>query len=81
LASLSTNFDSNEFHYLSKSIEWKCKINFTNSIEKRTVQVFSVLGESFENEYANSSSAVIANLPIGVYIVKVTENAKSVSKS
>jgi hypothetical protein len=37
-----------------------------------------MVGESFENEYANSSSAVITNLPIGVYIVKVTENAKSV---
>ena len=57
------------------------KINFTNSIEKRSVQVFSVLGQKvFENEYANSSSVVITNLPIGVYIVKVTENAKSVSK-
>jgi hypothetical protein len=35
--------------------------------------------ESFENEYANSSSAVITSNR--VYIVKVTENAKSVSKS
>jgi endonuclease I/chitodextrinase len=57
------------------------KINFTNSIEKRTVQVFSVVGQKvFENEYNNSSSAIITNLPIGGYIVKVTENSKSLSK-
>jgi endonuclease I len=82
LASLSTaNFDSNEFTIYPNPSNGNVKINFTNSIEKRTVQVFSMVGQKvFENEYANSSSVVIANLPIGVYIVKVTENAKSVSK-
>jgi endonuclease I len=82
LASLSTtNFNSNEFTIYPNPSNGNVKINFTNSIEKRTVQVFSMVGQKvFENEYANSSSVVIANLPIGVYIVKVTENAKSVSK-
>jgi hypothetical protein len=42
---LNSNFDGNEVSRSIKSIEWKCKINFTNSIEKRTVQVFSVLGQ------------------------------------
>jgi hypothetical protein len=38
----------NEKSFTSIQIHrWKCKINFTNSIEKRTVQVFSVLGRKF----------------------------------
>jgi chitodextrinase len=80
--SLGVNqLDGKSFTIYPNPSNGNVKINFTNSIEKRIVQVFSVLGQKvFENEYANSSSVVIANLPIGVYIVKVTENAKSVSK-
>jgi endonuclease I/chitodextrinase len=80
--SLGVNqLDGKSFTIYPNPSNGNVKINFINSIEKRTVQVFSMVGQKvFENEYANSSSAVITNLPIGVYIVKVTENAKSVSK-
>jgi hypothetical protein len=57
------------------------KINFSDSTEKHTVQIFSILGQKvFEKKYTNSAHAAIEDLPIGVYLVKVTEKSKSLSK-
>ncbi|MDI5889392.1 MULTISPECIES: endonuclease [Flavobacterium] len=57
------------------------KINFENSNEKYSVQVFSILGQKvFEKEYTNSSSAALNNLQKGVYLVKITNDNKSVTK-
>lgn len=57
------------------------KINFENSDDFHTIQVFSLLGQKvFEKEYQNSSSATISNLQKGVYLVKIVSNGQSSTK-
>lgn len=82
LATLSNvDFDANEFNIYPNPSNGNVKINFENSNEKYSVQVFSVLGQKvFEKEYINSSSAAINNLQKGVYLVKITNDNKSVTK-
>ena len=82
LATLSNvDFDSNEFNIYPNPSNGNIKINFENSNEKYSVQVFSVLGQKvFEKEYTNSSSATVNNLQKGVYLVKITTDTKSVTK-
>lgn len=82
LATLSNvDFDSNEFNIYPNPSNGNIKINFENSNEKYSVQVFSILGQKvFEKEYTNSSSAAVNNLQKGVYLVKITNDNKSVTK-
>lgn len=82
LATLSNvDFDSNEFNIYPNPSNGNVKINFENSNEKYSVQVFSILGQKvFEKEYTNSSSAAVNNLQKGVYLVKITNDTKSVTK-
>jgi hypothetical protein len=82
LATLSNiDFESNEFNIYPNPSNGNFKINFENSNEKYSVQVFSVLGQKvFEKEYINSSSATVNNLQKGVYLVKITTDTKSVTK-
>lgn len=82
LATLYTaDFDSNAFHIFPNPSNGNVKINFENSDEKYSVQVFSILGQKvFEKEYTNSSSAAVNNLQKGVYLIKITNDAKSVTK-
>jgi endonuclease I len=82
LATLSNvDFDANEFNIYPNPSNGNVKINFENSNEKYSVQVFSILGQKvFEKEYINSSSAAVNNLQKGVYLVKITNDNKSVTK-
>ncbi|MBG6185691.1 endonuclease [Flavobacterium sp. CAN_S2] len=82
LATLSNvDFDTNEFNIYPNPSNGNVKINFENSNEKYSVQVFSVLGQKvFEKEYTNNSSATVNNLQKGVYLVKITTDTKSVTK-
>ena len=82
LATLSNiDFDANEFNIYPNPSNGNFKINFENSNEKYSVQVFSVLGQKvFEKEYTNNSSATVNNLQKGVYLVKITNDTKSVTK-
>ena len=77
----NVDFDSNEFNIYPNPSNGNVKINFENSNEKYSVQMFSVLGQKvFEKEYDNISSAAINNLQKGVYLVKITNHSKSVTK-
>jgi len=82
LATLSNiDFDTNAFNIYPNPSNGNIKINFENSNEKYSVQVFSILGQKvFEKEYTNSSSAAVNNLQKGVYLVKITNDNKSVTK-
>ncbi|MBG6109674.1 endonuclease I [Flavobacterium sp. CG_9.10] len=82
LATLSNiDFDSNEFNIYPNPSNGNVKINFENSNEKYSVQVFSVLGQKvFDKEYTNSSYAAVNNLQKGVYFVKITNDTKSITK-
>jgi endonuclease I len=82
LATLSNvDFDSNEFNIYPNPSNGNVKINFENSNEKYSVQVFSVLGQKvFDKEYTNIASAAVNNLQKGVYFVKVTNDTTSVTK-
>ena len=82
LATLSNvDFDSKEFNIYPNPSNGNIKINFENSNEKYFVQVFSILGQKvFEKEYTNSSSAAVNNLQKGIYLVKITNDTKSVTK-
>ena len=82
MATLSNvDFDANEFNIYPNPSNGNVKINLENSNEKYSVQVFSILGQKvFEKEYTNSSSAAVNNLQKGVYLVKITNDNKSVTK-
>lgn len=73
--------DANRFEIYPNPSHGNVKINFENSNEKYTVQVFSILGQKvFEKEYTNSSSAAVDNLQRGIYFIKITNDTKSVTK-
>ncbi|TDD74201.1 endonuclease [Flavobacterium caseinilyticum] len=73
--------DASRFEIYPNPSNGNVKINFENSDEKYSVQVFSILGQKvFEKEYTNSSSAAVDNLQSGVYLIKITNDAKSVTK-
>lgn len=73
--------DASRFEIYPNPSNGNVKINFENSNEKYSVQVFSILGQKvFEKEYSNSSSAAVDNLQKGVYLIKITNDAKSVTK-
>ncbi|RTY97350.1 T9SS type A sorting domain-containing protein [Flavobacterium sp. RSP49] len=81
-ASLRVNeLETKSFEIYPNPSNGNIKINFNNSNEKYSVQVFSVLGQKvFEKEYTNSSSAAVNNLQKGVYLIKITNDSKSVTK-
>jgi endonuclease I/chitodextrinase len=73
--------EENSFEIYPNPSNGNVKINFENSNEKYSVQVFSILGQKvFEKEYINSSSAAVNNLQKGIYLVKITNDTKSVTK-
>jgi endonuclease I/chitodextrinase len=73
--------DENSFNIYPNPSSGNIKINFENSNEKYSVQIFSVLGQKvFEKEYSNSSSAAVNNLHKGIYLVKISTDTKSATK-
>lgn len=77
----NVDFDSNNFTIYPNPSNGNVTISFSNSTEKYAVQIVSVLGQIvFEKEYNNSTSAVVGTLPIGTYVVKITNGSNSVAK-
>ncbi len=82
LATLSTvDLEESKVTIYPNPSNGSVKINFENTNENYTVQVFSILGQKvFEKTYNQSSSAAINNLQKGIYFVKITNNSQSVTK-
>lgn len=77
----TTDFQNDNFSIYPNPSNGNVKINFENSNEKHTVQVFSILGQKvFEKDFDNTNTASIGNLSNGVYLVKVSSETATVTK-
>ena len=79
---LSTaNFDTTQFTIYPNPSNGTVIIDFEDAGEKHSVQIFTILGQQvFEKEFSNSPSAIINNLQKGIFLLKVTKGANSVTK-
>jgi endonuclease I len=56
-------------------------IYYNNSNKPYAIEIFSLVGQSiFEKENINQTSVPISNLPKGIYLIKITDNSKSINK-
>lgn len=77
----TTDFQNDNFSIYPNPSNGNVKINFENSNEKHTVQVFSIIGQKvFEKDFDNTNTASIGNLSNGVYLVKVSSETATVTK-
>ena len=75
------DFESNGIMLYPNPSNGTVKINFPNSNDKYTVQVFSIIGQKvFEEHYDNNNTAVLNGLEKGIYIVKITNPSNTFTK-
>jgi endonuclease I len=56
-------------------------IYYNNSNKPYAIEIFSLVGQSvFEKENINQTSVPINNLPKGIYLIKVSDESKSINK-
>ncbi len=56
-------------------------IYYNNSNKPYAIEIFSIIGQSvFEKENINQTTVPISNLPKGIYLLKVTDESKSINK-
>ena len=56
-------------------------VYYGNSEKTYTIEIFSMLGQTvFIKENINQTSVPITNLPKGIYLVKITDDSKSINK-
>jgi hypothetical protein len=77
----SEDFESNGIKLYPNPSNGVVKINFPNENEKYTVQLLSILGQKvFEENFNNSTSAILNGLEKGIYFVKITTSNKTFTK-
>jgi endonuclease I len=56
-------------------------IYYNNSNKPYAIEIFSLVGQSvFEKENINQTSVPISNLPKGIYLIKLSDDSKSINK-
>jgi endonuclease I len=71
---------TNDFNIYPNPSNGNFNINFGNSNESYSVEIYSLIGQKvFEKENVNSLVSV-SNLKIGIYLIKVTKGTESITK-
>jgi endonuclease I len=73
--------DSNGISLYPNPSNGNFTVYYNNSNKAYSIEIFSLLGQPiFEKENINQSSVAINNLPKGIYLIKITDNSKSINK-
>lgn len=75
-----TVLSTNDFNIYPNPSNGNFNINFGNSNESYSVEIYSLIGQKvFEKENVNSLVSV-SNLKTGIYLIKVTKGTESITK-
>jgi len=77
----SADFSNTDFNIYPNPSNGNFKIELKNTTENYSVEIFSLIGQRvFEKENINSSTISVSNLQQGMYLVKLTQGSKSITK-
>jgi len=75
------SISTNDFRIYPNPSNGEFNINFDNSNGDYSIEIFSILGQKvFEKENTKSSTISVSNLPKGMYLFRITKDAKSTIK-
>jgi endonuclease I len=73
--------DSNGISLYPNPSNGNFTVYYNNSNKAYSIEIFSLLGQPiFEKENINQSSVSISNIPKGIYLLKISDDSKSVNK-
>jgi endonuclease I len=73
--------DSDAFSLYPNPSNGDFTIYYNNSNKPYSIEIFSLVGQSvFEKENINQTSVPISNLPKGIYLIKLSDDSKSINK-
>jgi hypothetical protein len=79
--STATDLDSDAISLYPNPSTGNFTISYNNSNIPYTVEIFSLVGQViFEKKNISETSVQITNIPKGVYVIKITNDSKSISK-
>lgn len=77
----TTDFQNDNFSIYPNPSNGNVKINFENSNEKHTVQIYSLIGQKiFEKDFDYTNTASLNNLNKGIYLIKVSTDSTTETK-
>jgi endonuclease I len=73
--------DSNTFTIYPNPSDGNCTVYYNNQNKEYSIEILSLLGQNiFKKENITQSSVSITNIPKGIYLIKITDDSKSINK-
>jgi endonuclease I len=73
--------ESNTFTIYPNPSDGNCTVYYNNQNKEYSIEILSLLGQNiFKKENITQSSVSITNIPKGIYLIKITDDSKSINK-